>query len=138
MTDKDDDELSTKREMVRLLANDATGEQLDAAIDACLDKRLDDAERRGVLIQTLYESWYERLTQRPRPPGADVAPTWEDVEQMFLDVHAFVGAPRRPSQQASSDNKSELQGRAAPMPRLPGVAAHGEDSSMLEHIRRAL
>ena len=25
---------------------------------------------------------------------------------------------------------------AAPMPRLPGIATHGEESAMLEHIRR--
>jgi hypothetical protein len=139
MTDKDYDELSTKREMVRLLAKDATDEQLDAAIDACLDKRLNDAERRTVLIQSIYGSWYERLAKRPRPPDADLAPTWDDIERMFLDIHAAVGAPQRPPQPASSDKKSELQDMAAPMARLPvGVPAHGEDSTMPEHIRRAL
>jgi hypothetical protein len=119
MTDQDYDELSTKREMVRLLATDARGEQLDAAIDACLDKCLNDAERRTVLIQTIYASWYERLMKRPRPPGADVTPTWDDVERMFLDIHAAVGVPRPPPQRASSDEQSDSQSMAAPMAPLP-------------------
>ena len=119
MADKDYDDLSTKREMVRLLVKHATGEQLDAAIDACLDKRLDDAGRRGVLIQTVYGSWYERSAKRPRPSGADLAPTWDDIEQMFLDVHAVAGVPRPPSQPASSDEQSGSQSVTAPMARLP-------------------
>jgi hypothetical protein len=169
MADKEYDELSTRRERVGLLAKGATGGQLDAAIHACVDNRLNDAERRTVLIQTIYESWYERLMKRPRPPGADFALTWEDVERMFLDVHAIVGVPRPPPQPASSDEqsdsqsmaapmarlrvrvpepppqrtscdeKSELQDIAAPMARLSvDVLAHGDDSTVLEHIRRAL
>jgi hypothetical protein len=138
MTDEGYDELSTKREIVRLLAKDATAEQLDAAIDACLDKRLNEAERRTALIQTIYGSWHERLMKRPRPSGADLAPTWEDVERMFLDIRAAVGAPRPLPPPASLDEQSARQRMAAPMPRLPGVAAHGEESAMLEHIRRSL
>ena len=122
MADKDYDDLSTKREMVRLLVKHATGEQLDAAIDACLDKRLNEAERRTVLIQTIYGSWHERLVKRPRPSGADIAPTWQDVERMFLDIQAAVGAPRPLPQPASLDEQSARQSMAAPMPRLPGAA----------------
>jgi hypothetical protein len=114
MTDEDYDGLSTKREMVRLLAKDATGEQLDAAMHACIDSRLNDAERRTVLIEAIYGSWCERLG----PPGADFAITWENVRRMFLDIHAVVGAPR-PPQLASSDEKSEHQDMA-PMARLSG------------------
>jgi hypothetical protein len=140
---EDYDELSTKREMVTLLANDATGEQLDAAMHACIDNRLDDAERRTILIQTIYRSWHERLRKRPRPAGADFAPTWEDVERMFLDILAIVGAtrsspPEPPPQPASSDKRSESEGMT-PIARLSvGVPALGGDSAVLEHIRRAL
>jgi hypothetical protein len=140
---EDFDELSTKREMVTLLANDATGEQLDAAMDACIDNRLDDAERRTILIQTIYRSWHERLRKRPRPAGANFAPTWEDVERIFLDVLAIVGAPlssrpQPPPQPASSDKKSESQGMA-PIARLSvDVPALSGDSAVFEHIRRAL
>jgi hypothetical protein len=94
MTDQDYDELSTKREMIRLLANDATAEQLDAAMHACIENRLNDAEHRTILIQTIYRSWYERLGKRPRPAGVDVTATWEDVERMFRDVLAMVVVPR--------------------------------------------
>ena len=115
MTDKEDDELSTKREMVRLLAEDATGEQLDAAINACIDNRLNDAERRTVLIETIYRSWCVRVGKRPRPPGSDFAPTWEDVRRMFLDIHASVGVPQPPPQLTSSDEESQLQDMTAVM-----------------------
>jgi hypothetical protein len=113
MIREDYDELSTKREMIRLLANNATAEQLDAAIHACIDSRLNDAERRTLLIQTIYRSWYERLGKKPRPAGADFAPTWEDVERMFLDILGFVSAPRPPpseppTQPAPSDQKSGI------------------------------
>jgi hypothetical protein len=138
MADEDYDELSTKREMVRLLAKEATGEQLDAAIHACLDNSLNDAERRTVLIQTIYGSWYDRVTKRPRLPGADFAPTWEDVQRMFLDVLAFVGAPRQPPQPTWSDDKSESQS-VVPINRLSvGVPAHDDEPAVLEHIRRAV
>ena len=43
MAGEEYDELSTKRERVRLLAKGATGEQLEAAIHACVDNRLNDA-----------------------------------------------------------------------------------------------
>ena len=119
MVDEDDDELSTKREMVRLLAKDATGEQLDAAIHACIDNRLNGAERRTVLIETIYRSWFVRLEKRPRAAGAEFAPTWEDVRRMFRDIHAIVGVPQPPPQPTSSDDKSESRGTAAPMARLP-------------------
>ena len=122
MTDNDYDELSTKREMIRLLAKGATGEQLDAAIHACLDNRLNDAERRTVLIRAIYGSWYDRVAKRPRPPGADFPVTWQDVERMFLDIQAAVGAPRPLPQPASLDEQSARQSMAAPMPRLPGAA----------------
>jgi hypothetical protein len=161
MADEDYDELSTRRDMVRLLANDATAERLDAAMHACIDGHLNDAERRTILIQTIYRSWYERLGKRPRPPGADFALTWEDVERMFLDIHAIVGAPRPPPHQPTPlGEKSECYDMVAPMNRLPvddrpppaspdeeiaptarssaGVPAHGNDSTVLEHIRRAL
>ena len=137
MADEDYDELSTKREMVRLLAKDATGEQLDAAIHACLDNRLNDAERRTVLIQTIYGSWYDRVAKRPRPPGADFPVMWEDVERIFLDIHAIVGAPRPPPQPASSDEKSEIQS-VVPMNLLSvGVPAHDDEPAVLEQIQRA-
>jgi hypothetical protein len=162
MTDKHDDELSTKRDMVRLLAKDATGEQLDAAIHACIDSRLNDAERRTVLIETIYRSWRER---------ADFAPAWEDVRRMFLDIHEAVGVPQLPRQPSASEEKSEFQGMATPIARLsigapqpppqptssdekselqqmavpiarlpPGVAPHeaSDDSMVLGHIQRAL
>jgi hypothetical protein len=119
MADEDYDELSTKREMVRLLAKDATGEQLDAAIQACIGNRLNDAELRTVLIETIYRSWFVRLEKRPRAAGAEFAPTWEDVRRMFLDVLGIVGAPRPPSQPTSSGDKSESRGMAAPIARLP-------------------
>jgi hypothetical protein len=127
VTDDDHDELSTKRGMVTLLAKDATAEQLDAAIHACIDNRLNDAERRTVLIETIYGSWCERLGKRPRPPGADFAPTWEDVRRMFLDIRAILGAPRPPPQPASSDARLSV-----------GIPAHSDDSMVLEHIGRAL
>ena len=141
MTDEGYDELSTKREMVRLLAKDATAEQLDAAINACMDSRLDDAERRSLLIQSIYRSWYERLGKRPRPAGVDVTATWEDVEQMFRDVLAMVGVPRPAapgplSRPAPLDQKSESQSMA-PMASV-GIPAHGDDARVLQHIRRAL
>ena len=119
MTDKDYDELSTRRDIVRLLANDATAEQLDAATHACLDSRLSDAECRSVLIEAIYRSWCERLAKKPRPPGVEVATTQEDVRRMFLDIHAIVGAPR-PPQPASLDEKSECQD-LAPTARLSVV-----------------
>jgi hypothetical protein len=165
VTDKDDNGLSTKREMVRLLAKDATGEQLDAAIDACVDSALNDAERRSVLIETIYRSWCVRLGKRAQP-----LPTWEDVRQMFLDIHAAVGVPQTPlklaslgvaaptarllvpmaglsvgvpqppPKSASSDEKSECQDMAAPVARLSvGVPAHEarDDSVVLERLHRA-
>jgi hypothetical protein len=163
MTEEDYDELSTKRDLVRLLANDATAEQLDAAMHACIDNRLNDAERRTLLIQTIYRSWYERLGKRPRPPGADLAPTWEDVRRMFVDIRAMIGAtpassekktelldiaapiPRlpvggpEPPQQTSSPEIAELQDVATPMARLSvGPEGHSDDSTVHEHIRRAL
>jgi hypothetical protein len=119
MTDEGYDELSTKREMVRLLARDATAEQLDAAIYACMDNRLNNQERCTALIQTIYAAWYERLGKRPRLPGADFAPTWEDVERMFLDILAMLGAPRSSLSPTSSHEQSESQSMAAPMARLP-------------------
>ena len=123
MTDQGYDELGTKRQMVRLLAKDATAEQLDAAIYACMDNRLNDEERRTVLIQTIYASWYERLTKRPRAPGADfTAVQWQDVERMFRDVLAMIGAPRSSLPPTSLDEITDL----------------GEQSTALAHIGRAL
>jgi hypothetical protein len=119
MTDEDYDELSTKREMVRLLAMDATDEQLDAAIHACIDNRLNDAERRTVLIETIYRSWCVRLGKRPRPPGVDFAATWEDVQRMFVDVQTAIGVPALPPKPASSDEHSGSRDMAAPRARLP-------------------
>jgi hypothetical protein len=144
MTDEDYDGLSTKREMVRLLAKDATGEQLDAAMHACIDNRLNDAERRTVLIETIYGSWCKRLGTRPRPPGVDVAATGEDVRRMFLDINAIVGAPR-PPQPAPSDEKSECQD-TAPIARLsvgvpepsPQPAPWDEKSGVVAPIRASL
>jgi hypothetical protein len=138
--------------MVRLLAKDATAEQLDAAIYACMDNRLNDEERRTVLIQTIYASWYERLTKGPRAPGADFAVQWQDVERMFRDVLAMVGAPRSSPPPTSSDEKSESQSTTAPIARLPVAVPEPspepvspdertesvDESTTLEHIRRAL
>ncbi|MBV8513411.1 MAG: hypothetical protein JO289_24870 [Xanthobacteraceae bacterium] len=152
MTDQDYDELSTKREMVRLLAKGAAAEQLDAAINACMDGRLNDEERRTVLIQTIYRSWYERLTKRPLAPGADFAAVqWQDVERMFRDVLAMVGAPRSSPPATSSDEKVESQSMAAPIARLAVAAPEPspepgsldkttevDESTTLQHIRRAL
>jgi hypothetical protein len=152
MTDKDYDELSTKREMVRLLAKDATAEQLDAAIYTCMDNRLNDEERRTVLIQTIYTSWYERLTKRPHAPGVDFAVQWQDVERMFRDVLAMVGAPRSSSAPTSSDEKSESQSMTARIARLPVAVPEPppdpvpqdertesvDESTTLEHVHRAL
>jgi hypothetical protein len=122
MTDGGYDELSTKREMVRLLAKDATAEQLDAAINACMDNRQNDQERHTALIQTIYASWYERVGKRPRASGADFAPTWEDVERMFRDILAMVGAPRS-SLPPTSDEQFESRSMAAPMARLPAAVS---------------
>jgi hypothetical protein len=113
MTDKDGDGLSTKREMIRLLATDATGEQLDAAIHACVDNGLNDAERRSVLIETIYRSWCVRLGKRPQP-----LPTWEDVRQMFLDIHAAVGVPQPPLKPPSLDMTALTARLLVPMARL--------------------
>ena len=140
MTYEDYDELSTKRHMVRLLANEASAEQLDAAIHACINTRLNDAERRTVLIEAIYTSWCERLAKKPRPPGVDVAATQEDVRRMFLDIHAVMGAPR-PPQPASSEEKS-----MTPMARLsvllteplPQPAPWDETSGVATPIRARL
>ena len=137
MTDEGYDELSTKREMVRLLAKDATGEQLDAAIDACLDKRLNDAERRGVFIRTVYGSWYERLAKKPRPSGVWL-PHGTMSSECFVIYTRSLAPHDRLHRQRHLDEQSARHNMAAPMPRLPGVATHGEESAMLEHIRRAL
>jgi hypothetical protein len=105
---------------------------------ACIDNRLDDAERRTILIQTIYRYWHERLRKRQQPAGAAFAPTWEDVERMFLDIVAVVGAapsspPEPPPQPAPSEKKSTQIARlSVDLPALDG------DSAVLEHIRRAL
>jgi len=145
MTGKDDDELSTKREMVKLLAEDATGEQLDAAINACIDNRLDDAQCRTVLIETIYRSWCVRVGKRPRPPGSDFAPTWEDVRRMFLDVHASVGVPQRLPQPTSLDEKSQLQDMTAAMapssvgfPEPPPPPTSSVEKSQLQDVTPAM
>ena len=162
MVDKEYDELTTKRDIVRLLANDASAAQLDAAMRACIDGHLNDAEHRTILIQTIYRSWYERLEKRPRSPGGDFALTWEDVERMFLDVHQIVGAAKPPPRQSRSpDEKSEGPDTTALMNPLPvgdrllplaspeeeispalrssaEIPEHGNNSKVLEHIRRAL
>jgi hypothetical protein len=48
-----DDELSAKREMVRLLARDATVEQLDTAMRALIPEDLNHTERRTAVSQSL-------------------------------------------------------------------------------------
>jgi hypothetical protein len=144
MTDEDYDELSTKRDMVRLLANDASAEQLDAAMHACIDTRLNDAERRTVLIEAIYTSWCERLAKKPRPPGVDVTATQEDIRRMFLDIHAAVGAPRPPQSRSLGEN-SECQDMG-PTARLSVVVAEplpqpapwGETSGVTTPIRARL
>jgi hypothetical protein len=162
MADKDYDELSTRRDIVRLLANGASAEQLDAAMHACIDSHMNDAERRTILIQTIYRSWYERLEKRPRSRGGDFALTWEDVERMFLDVHEIVGAARPPQRQSrSSDEKSDGPDATVSVNRSPlndrllslaspeeemspasrssaEIPEYANDSNVLEHIRRAL
>jgi hypothetical protein len=141
MTDEDYDELSTKRDMVRLLANDATAEQLDAAMHACIDTRLNDAERRTVLIEAIYTSWCERLAKKPRPRGVDVAATQEDVRRIFLDIQAAVGAPRPPQSRSLEEGQD-----MAPMARLsvvlteplPQPAPWDETSGVATPIRARL